>query len=1732
MQPGALSLEPLEPRVLLSADPAGVQPVLTCETVSSDQAIHVDLNDQAPEKQQGLPPVLTLEVLPGAGTSQPKTEDETLSTPELEPAGQPAVELFRASPALFVENQGQWSDSSIRYVHDGNGVDVAVTDMGVVFRAADTDLQLLQFSASFVGASAVRPVGREQSASLFNYYVGDPAHWRQSVPSYERVAYEGLYEGIDLRIQGLRSHIKYEFHVAPGADYRRIAVRYEGIEGLSLGEDGSLQVNLGAGRGVIRDDAPYVYQEIGGQKMTVAGRFVLLDDRTYSFEITGPIDPVHALVIDPDLVWSTYLGGGDSDSAYGVAVDTSGNIYVTGETSSPDWTSGGFDPTHNNGYDAFVAKLSPDGTHVWSTYVGGGNDDSGQSIAVDSLGNVYVTGTTMSPGWTSGGFDPTFSGSCDAFVAKLNSGGAHVWSTFLGGDASDWGYGIAVDSGGNVCVTGYTNSSGWTSGGFDPNYDNGYDAFVAKLSPGGDHLWSTYLGGVVDDAGFSIAVDSGGSVYVTGYTNSSGWASGGFDPTHNNAYDGFVAKLSSDGAHLWSTYLGGSDYDLGYGIAVSPSGSVYVTGNTKSSGWTSGGFDVTYNGGDVDGDAFVVKLSSGGAHLWSTYLGGSSDEFGRGITVDTGGNAYVIGDTGSSGWTSGGFDITHHGGTDAFVARLSSSGAHLWSAYLGGSDNDGGYAIVAGSSGRVYGTGITCSSGWTGGGFDPTYNGGPRDAFVASINDPDTIPPTIGSFSVSPTSVEWGGSFTIAYTVSDSGGLGLNRVELWRTNNPDSWPAQAVATNSALEDGPVSGSFSDVPPLGGDWWYGIHVFDTAGNSITETQGGGQPIHVVMGSPPGNEPPGQPSCISPVPGATVVSLTLTLESSDFLDPNAGDIHAASQWQVDDSSDFSSVVWDYEDTDSDKTGQAVPSATLLYSTTYYWRVRYQDGQGAWSEWSASGSFTTASTGSEPSPVFRFYSPAYSTHFYTMDTAERNDLIDNHADLWTYEGIAYYAFTDNSQPAAVPVYRFCSASRDKYFYTVNESERDKLINLYSNVWTYEGVAFYVLPSYAETSGTSPVYRLWSSARQSHFWTISAVERDRFVASSDWTYEGAAWYAVRGAPLVAVDWQRRPDASPQVTGTVDDAAATIGVAVGGQTYAAVNDGDGTWTLPNDQIAPGLADGIYDVAARAADPSGRIGTDMTTNELTIDTAVPVVAAGADQSVDEGRTVSLIGASFSDASPINTHTAMIDWGDGSSPAAEVVDQVAHTIDSSHVYADNGTFTITIIVTDDDGLSGNDTCTATVSNVAPTVQAGDDRTITQGWPIYLAPAGYNDPGTLDTHTATIDWGDGAPPDSGESTETPFGPPGDISGMDGTVDGSHIYTSPGIYAVVVAVVDDDGGLGQDTFVVTVQEDIDADGIASTEEQGPAGQDASYDGNADGTPDAQQNNVASFHTVTDDYVTLGCSPGMSLSDVAAVANPSPGNIPQAVQVLYGSFAFRVNGVSPGSSATVTLFLPVAATANAYYKYGPTPDNPNAHWYAFMYNGQTGAQISGNVVALHFVDGLRGDDDLSANGAIVDSGGPAVVGQPGCAPVYRFWKASDNTHFFTIKESEKDKLIRDFSNIYTYEGPACYAFPAGQQPEGALPVYRFWKPSDNTHFYTIKESEKDKLIRDYPLIYTYEGPAYYAFLAGQQPVGAVPVYRFWKASDNTHFYTTKASERDKLISLFSDIFTFENIVWYAYTL
>jgi len=386
------------------------------------------------------------------------------------------------------------------------------------------------------------------------------------------------------------------------------------------------------------------------------------------------------------LVYSTYIGGSSDDFGNGIAVDGSGNAYVTGQTGSTDYdvTTGAFQTTNEGSYDVFVTKLNASGSGlVYSTYIGGSYGDYGSGIAVDGSGNAYVTGRTGSTDYdvTTGAFQTTNGGNDDVFVTKLNaSGSGLVYSTYIGGSNDDGGRAIAVDGSGNAYVVGLTLSTNYdvTAGAFQTTHGGGTrDVFVTKLNASGSGLvYSTYIGGSSDDLGLGIAVDGSGNAYVTGQTGSTDYdvTAGAFQTTNGGYNDVFVTKLNASGSGLvYSTYIGGSSDDGGRAIAVDGSGNAYVTGATSSTNYdvTAGAFQTT-NGGYYD--VFVTKLNaSGSGLLYSTYIGGSSGDYGSGIAVDGSGNAYVTGYTQSTDYdvTAGAFQTTYGGGLyDVFVTKL------------------------------------------------------------------------------------------------------------------------------------------------------------------------------------------------------------------------------------------------------------------------------------------------------------------------------------------------------------------------------------------------------------------------------------------------------------------------------------------------------------------------------------------------------------------------------------------------------------------------------------------------------------------------------------------------------------------------------------------------------------------------------------------------------------------------------------------------------------------------------------------------------------------------------------------------------------------------------------------------------------------------------------------------------------------------------------------------------
>ncbi|HKS95644.1 MAG TPA: SBBP repeat-containing protein [Terriglobia bacterium] len=518
---------------------------------------------------------------------------------------------------------------------------------------------------TLMNANTGAPVeATEEQPGHINYFLGkESQQWRTGIPTFGRVRYRDVYPGVNLEYYGTRGQLEYDFLVSPGADPRAMALGIEtgSSRPLRIDSGGSLVIETAAGE--IRMPKPVVYQTGMASKrqnrQSVEGRYVLKGEHKVGFEV-GSYDSTRPLVIDPVLSYSTYLGGSRSDSGTGIAVDSSGSAYVTGYTFSADFPTQDPAQAYAGSTDAFVTKLNAAGSAlIYSTYLGGSADDLAAAIAVDAAGNAYVTGSTDSLDFpTLNALQSSSAGGTDAFVTKLDPSGALSYSTYLGGAFTDVGQGIAVDSSGSVYLTGSTLSVDFpTQSALQPANGGGYDAFVTKLSPDGRSLvYSTYLGGSADE---------------------------------NNP---FLSNLNTAG------------------IAVDSAGNAYVAGYTPSNDFPTRNAIQMSNHGFIN--AFVSKLNaSGSALVYSTYLGGHANDFGHAIAVDSAGNAYVTGSASSSDFpTFNGLPLRLPGtGDHAFVAKFAATGSLVYATLLGGSASDFGLGVAVDQGANPYITGFTNS---------------------------------------------------------------------------------------------------------------------------------------------------------------------------------------------------------------------------------------------------------------------------------------------------------------------------------------------------------------------------------------------------------------------------------------------------------------------------------------------------------------------------------------------------------------------------------------------------------------------------------------------------------------------------------------------------------------------------------------------------------------------------------------------------------------------------------------------------------------------------------------------------------------------------------------------------------------------------------------------------------------------------------------------------------------
>ena len=656
------------------------------------------------------------------------------------------------SSLSFIPNAGQ-SDAAVRYLAHSQGMSLFFTDDGLTFSGVDGAVRW-----RFVGADTAEIQGTNTLPGVANYLYGsDSDKWQTGLPTYGAVTYEGLYPGVEGVFNGRPGQLEATFQLEPGATPNLLQWRFEGVVarlnpatgGLDLvGEDGRLLMLLE--RPIVRQpvsggeapiEADYTLDESGLIALSLAGYEPALPlavtvpaipaaqngydrgievamDSNYAIYLTGitnsrvfpTVNPVQEGYGGGDIdvfvtkiasdgstiVYSTYLGGNSNEYGNGIAVDSAGNVIIGGYTVSSNFPLANPLNTNGLGVDAFVSKLSADGSQLlFSTKLGGLNQDEVQDVAVDGQNNFYVIGTTRSNNFPlvnplqsshAGGFD-------DAFVSKISAvNNQLVFSTYLGGNGLDQGLGIDVDAGGNIFLSGSSFSTNFpivnTTLPQPVGYPSNRQVFATKMAGNGSNLvFSTFVGGADDELGQAIAVDTGGNVVIVGDTRSDDFPV--VAPVQNQfegRVDAFVTKISADGnSFVFSTFLGGDMHDLAWNVDTDPAGNVYLSGTTDS-----GSFPLLNplpgNGYPENSDGFVTKLSAAGALQYSTFLGGDSGDNGWGIAVDNLGRAVVVGETDSHNFPLvNPFQSQLLGGTDAFVSRFTPAGGAMeFSTFLGG----------------------------------------------------------------------------------------------------------------------------------------------------------------------------------------------------------------------------------------------------------------------------------------------------------------------------------------------------------------------------------------------------------------------------------------------------------------------------------------------------------------------------------------------------------------------------------------------------------------------------------------------------------------------------------------------------------------------------------------------------------------------------------------------------------------------------------------------------------------------------------------------------------------------------------------------------------------------------------------------------------------------------------------------------------------------------------------
>jgi len=1374
---------------------------------------------------------------------------------------QPAIDRSYGSvPLAFEANHGR-TDERVDFLARGRGYSLFLTKGG------GATLMMVEAPGAVVrmhveGASQnVRGAGTSRLPGKVNYLTGGDRTSHTNLSTFARVLYRDVYPGIDLVYYGNQSRLEYDFIVHPGARPDRIALRFEGADMLSVNPSGDLVVSIGSREIVQR--RPVVYQEKAGVREAVSGVYAIGPDRRVTFRI-GAYDTARPLVIDPVLVYSTFLGGtlrhGSGDGASAISVDGAGFIFVAGATASLDFpvTAGTYDASFNGFLDAYVLKLTPDASAVvFGTFLGGSNSEQLYDLALDLAGDMYLTGATSSADFptTIGAFDSTL-GVADGYVAKLSADGVTLlMSTYVGGNSTDIGQSIAVDALGNAYVAGHTWSTDFptTDGAFDRTANGWQDAFALKVSAGGALIYSTYLGGNYYDYGWGIDIDAAGSAYVAGGSRSPDfpWVAGSFDTTQDES-NGFVVKLTPDGTALvYGTFLGGAFFEEeARAIAVDPTGAAYVTGMTASRNFptTPGAFDREQLFAN-EPEAFVTKVSpDGGSLIYSTYLGSRGADWGNDITFDAAGAAYVTGITysnfiGTSNFpvTPGAFDTTYNGFYDVFVAKFSADGSSLsYATFLGGAGEEHGLGIAIDAAGTAYVAGYTYSSTFptTPGALDTTWDNDLTDGFVVRLNSTGTGL-LVGTYLRGHTVDAHDEALALAV---DAEGAAYITGQTGAIDFPATAGAFDVAFNGPLDAfvvklNPAGTTLVYATFIGGngdDFGHGIAVDPngaayvtgrTASRDFPTTEGA---FDRTFGGV-GDATDGFVAKVTP--DGSALGYATYLGGSSYENPQSIDV---------DDTGAAYVVGTTASTDFPTTAGAIdatfggpgfggtdgfvtkiePSGSQLIYSTYLGGQESDSVDGIVVD--ASGSAYVAGYIGFTSTVFPTTPGAYDTtqnggDIYVLRlTPDGNGLI-----FGTFiGGSSSEAPTGIALDAAGAVYVTGFTSSIDFPTTSGALRRTPVDPRFIN----DEIAVKLSPDgstlvFGTFLGNGNSYGIAADNAGGAYVVGSTFSDGAFPTTSDaidTTIQRQDGFLLRlnGQGALAYGTFLGGAETDAITAVATDSAGSVYVA--GYTSSPdflVTTGsfDPTWNTGEDAFilklgASGVTDadgdGIPDTADNCpfvANPSqidfdgDGVGDACDTRNAPRVTAFTLNA----NSVDENGTA-LVAIAFADPDAAQTHIVSVAWGDGSVTPLSLAAGVFSTM-ASHTYLDDdptGTpadlKTIVVMVVDSATDAGGAQTLITVKNVSPVINSltgalepiviGSSTTVTMH---------FGDVGTLDTHACAFAWGDGTP-----DTQT--------TGVAGTCGGTHIYSEPGVYPVAVTVTDDDGGVVTSRFEYVVAYD----------------------------------------------------------------------------------------------------------------------------------------------------------------------------------------------------------------------------------------------------------------------------------------------------------------------------------------